>query len=85
VRGRSVNWAASIFAVVNDNIRDMRAPKKKATAAKLRAWRVSILRARAQSLGIVYAPDEKAAEARAIEEFKIGADQRRRLVVRKQE
>lgn len=46
---------------------------------------VSILRARAQYLGTVYAPDEKAAEARAIEEFKVGIDQRRRLFVREQE
>jgi hypothetical protein len=29
----------------------MKPPKKKATAAKLRSWRVSILRARAQNLG----------------------------------
>jgi hypothetical protein len=54
----------------------------KRKAEKLRSRRVSILRARAQYLGNVQAPDEKAAEARAIEEFKIGADQRRRLVVR---
>jgi mRNA interferase MazF len=33
----------------------------------------------------VYAPDEEAAEARAIEEFKIDTHQRRRLVVREQE
>jgi hypothetical protein len=31
---------------------------------------------------VVYAPDEKSAEAAAIAEFKIGKDQRRRLVVR---
>ena len=29
-----------------------------------------------------YAPDEKAAEAAAVAEFKIGEEQRRRLVVR---
>ena len=40
------------------------------------------MRARAQQLGIVYAPDEKSAEAAAIAEFKIGEDQHRRLVVR---
>jgi hypothetical protein len=33
-------------------------------------------------LGVVYAPDEKSAEAAAIAEFKIGEDQRRRLIVR---
>jgi hypothetical protein len=40
------------------------------------------MRARAQQLGIVYAPDEKSAEAAAIAEFKIGEDQRHRLIVR---
>jgi len=63
----------------------MRAPKKKATAEKLKAWRASLLRSRAHPLGIVYAPDEKAAEAAAIAEFKLGEDQRRRLVVREQD
>ena len=52
----------------------MRSPKKKTTAAKLRAWRASLLRSRAHLLGIVYAPDEKSAEAAAIAEFKIRDD-----------
>jgi hypothetical protein len=51
-------------------------------AAKLRSWRVAILRNRAQYLGDVEAPDEKAAEAAAVVEFKLSDDQRRRLVVR---
>jgi hypothetical protein len=49
----------------------MREPKKKATAAKLRAWRASMLRSRAVYLGIVYAANEKSAEAAAVAEFKI--------------
>ena len=60
----------------------MRAPKKKLTAEKLRAWRGSLMRSRSQLLCIVYAPDEKSAEAAAIAEFKIGDEQRRRLIVR---
>jgi hypothetical protein len=40
------------------------------------------MRARTHYLGVVYAPDEKAAEAAAIAEYKIGEDQRRRLIVR---
>ena len=60
----------------------MRAPKKKPTAEKLRSWRASLMRSRAQYLGVVYAPDEKSAEAAVVAEFKIGADQRRRLIVR---
>ena len=62
----------------------MRAPKKK-SGEKLRSWRVLLMRARAQQLGIVYAPDEKSAEAAAIAEFKIGDEQRHRLIVRENE
>ncbi len=45
---------------------------KKATAAKLRSWRVAILRNRSLILAIVQAPDEKSAEAAAAVEFKLG-------------
>ena len=61
------------------------APKKKPTAQKLRAWRVSLMRSRVQLLGIVYAPDQKSADAKAVAEFKIGDEQRRRLIVREQD
>ena len=63
----------------------MAPPKRKAAAAKLRPWRVPLMRARAQQLGVVYAPDEKSAEAAAIAEYKIGEEQRRRLIVRENE
>jgi hypothetical protein len=43
------------------------------------------LRSRTHYLGAVYAPDEKSAERKAIAEFKISEEQRRRLVVREQE
>jgi hypothetical protein len=43
---------------------DMKAPKKRPTAAKLRSWRISIIRKRGQYLGTVEAPNEKAAECR---------------------
>jgi hypothetical protein len=59
----------------------MRAPKKEPTAAKLKAWRASLMRSRTHLLGIVYAPDEKSAEAAAIAEYKISEDRRRRLIV----
>jgi hypothetical protein len=49
---------------------------------KLKAWRASLMRSRSHYLGIVYAPDEKSAEAAAIAEFNVGEDQRRRLIVR---
>jgi hypothetical protein len=62
----------------------MRTPKKKPTE-KLRPWRAALMRSRAHYLGVVYAPDEKSAEAAAIAEFKIGDEQRRRLIVREQE
>jgi hypothetical protein len=61
----------------------MRAPKK--AGEKLRFWRVAMMRARTHYLGVVYAPGQAAAEAAAIEEFKIKDDQRRRLIVREQE
>jgi len=47
----------------------MKSPKKKATAAKLRNWRVAIMRARGQPLGTVAAPDCVAAEAVAVKAF----------------
>jgi len=58
--------------------------KKKAAAEKLRPWSVALMRSRAHYLGVVCAPDEKSAEAAAIAEFKIGDEQRRRLIVREQ-
>jgi hypothetical protein len=60
----------------------MRTPKKKPTAEKLRPWRAWLMRSRNQLLGVVYAPDEKSAEAKAVAQFKIGEEQRRRLIVR---
>jgi hypothetical protein len=55
----------------------------------LRAWgspaASSLLMRSRNHLGIVYAADEKSAEAAAITEFKIGEDQRRQLVVREQD
>ncbi len=41
----------------------MKAPKKKSAAAKLRSWRVSIIRKRGQYIETVEALNEKAAEA----------------------
>jgi hypothetical protein len=60
----------------------MRVPKKTPTAEKLRPWRVALMRSRTHYLGVVYAPDDKSAEAAAIAEYKIGEDMRRRLIVR---
>ena len=49
-------------------------------AAKLRFWRVSLLRARAQYIGDVHTPDQKSAEAAAVADFKLDPEQRKRLV-----
>jgi hypothetical protein len=49
------------------------APSKR-KAAKLRSWRVSIIRARAQFLGFVEAPDRQAAEAAAAKQFNISEE-----------
>jgi hypothetical protein len=59
----------------------MKTTRKKPAPAKLRSWRVAIIRKRAQYLGSVEAPDQKAAEAAAGAEFKRSDEQRRRLVV----
>jgi hypothetical protein len=56
-------------------------PKKLPRPAKLRNWRVSIIRRRGQDLGTVDAPNEKAAEAAAAAEFDLSDEQRRRLVI----
>jgi hypothetical protein len=60
-------------------------PKKLSKAAKLRSWRVSIIRRRGQYLGTVEAHDVKAAEAAAVAEFDLNDEQRRRLVVQERE
>jgi hypothetical protein len=60
----------------------IRSPKKKAPAAKLRSWRVTILRNRAEFLGVVQAADELAAEKAAIEAFALDEARRRQLAVR---
>ena len=53
-------------------------------AARMRSWRVSLLRGRAQPLGTVEAPDERAAEAAAVEQFQLSDEQRKRLAVREE-
>ena len=63
----------------------MKAHIAKRKAAKLRSWRVSILRSRAYPLGTVEAPNAKAAEAAAMKEFKLSDEQRRRLVVQERD
>jgi hypothetical protein len=55
--------------------------RQRPTAAKLRSWRVSIIRKRGQYLGTVEAPNQKAAEAVAVAEFDLSDQQRRRLVL----
>ena len=59
----------------------MRSPKN----AKLRSWRVSLLRQRAHYLGTVEAPDERTAEAAAVAQFDLDEEQRKRLAVREQQ
>jgi hypothetical protein len=60
----------------------MRPPvKTKKTAAKLRSWRVSILRERAHNLGTIEAPDRNAAEAQAVKLFGLTEEQRKRLSI----
>jgi hypothetical protein len=58
-----------------------RPPKKKPVGAKLRNWRVAIMRSRAHQLGTVQAQDQTAAEAEAIKAFGLSEDQRKRLMI----
>jgi hypothetical protein len=59
----------------------MKSPKKKPTAAKVRRWRVALMRSRAIPLGTIEAPDPDAAEAEAVKLFGLSEDQRKRLLV----
>jgi hypothetical protein len=56
--------------------------RKKPTAAKLRSWRVIIIRSKGEYLGSVEAPDRERAEAVAIKQFDLDQDQRSRLPIR---
>jgi hypothetical protein len=60
-------------------------PPKKPTAAKLRNWRVAIMRSRAKPIGTVKAPDRAAAEAEAVRLYSLDEDQRRRLLILERE
>jgi hypothetical protein len=53
-------------------------PKK---SAKLRSWRVVIMRSKGEYLGSVEAPDREKAEAEAIKLFDLDQDQRGRLLI----
>jgi hypothetical protein len=57
----------------------------RATAEKLKWWRVAVLRGRAKYLGDMQAPDARAAEAAAITEFNLDDEQRKRLVVQERD
>jgi hypothetical protein len=52
--------------------------------AKSRAWVVSLIRKHGQFLGYVEAPDREAAEAAAVDRFKLSEEQRGRLVIQEQ-
>jgi hypothetical protein len=49
-----------------------------------RVWRASLIRKRTEFLGRVEAPDRNAAEAAAVEKFKLNDEQRKRLVLQEQ-
>jgi hypothetical protein len=60
-------------------------PPKKPTSAKLRNWRVAIMRSRAQQIGTVAASDRQAAEVEAVRAFGLSEEQRRRLLILERE
>jgi hypothetical protein len=59
----------------------LKSPRKKPIAAKLRRWRVSILRQRADNLGTNEARDAKAAEAEAVKVFGLSEEERKLLSI----
>jgi len=59
--------------------------RKKSTTAKLRSWRVIIMRSKGEHLGTVEAPDRERAEAGAVKAFGLDADQRGRLLIRERQ
>jgi hypothetical protein len=58
----------------------MKRPSKK----RDRTWRVSLIRKQTEFIGRVWAPSRKAAQAAAVEEFRLDDEQRKRLVVQEQ-
>jgi hypothetical protein len=60
----------------------MKGVRKKSAAAKLRSWRVIIIRSKGEYLGSVEAPDRERAKAVAVKQFDLDQDQRRRLLIR---
>ena len=55
--------------------------KRSCKPSEPRMWRVSLIRKRTEFIGRVWAPDRKAAEIAAVEEFKLNDEQRKRLVL----
>ena len=65
------------------SIRKRRSPAKPTQPPKDVQWVISLLEATpAKQIGIVYAPDEATAMARAIEQFRIPENQQGRLFAR---
>jgi nitroreductase len=60
----------------------MKAARKKPTAANLRSWRVIIIRSKGEYLGSVEAPDRERAEAVATKQFALDDNQRSWLLIR---
>src|SRR5262249_13276948 len=63
------------------SLKPMISARKNPTTAKLRSWRVIIIRSKGEYLS-VEAPDRERAEAVAIKQFELDDDQRSRLLIR---
>jgi hypothetical protein len=79
--GGAISAAGALQRALKLGEGDENPPKKKPVGAKLRNWRVAIMRARAHQLGTVEAPDHRAAEAEAVKAFCLSEDQRKRLLI----
>ena len=62
-------------------IRRMKRASSRPAAGKIRDWRVAIIRKKLERLGRVTAADRDAAEAAAVRDFQLTAEERKRLVI----
>jgi hypothetical protein len=65
----------------NMSFTESRFTRQRPAAAKLRSWRVIIIRSKGEHLGTVEAVDRERAEAAAIKYFDLDQDQRGRLLI----
>jgi hypothetical protein len=59
----------------------MSSRSRRRVSAKTKSWRVTIIRSRGQVLGDIEAATREAAEAAAVKQFSLSAEDRNRIVI----